>query len=77
MGSAFGDAETVVTRWMRFWCKDDNLTGEMKCIWQFPQVYRVPGRPAAPPCPAGLVLVSVLERRDPVLSNAPKMVKIG
>ena len=59
MGSAFGDAETVVTRWMRFWCKDGNIWSGTKCIWRFPEASAVSDRPAAPPCPAGLVLVNL------------------
>ena len=47
MGSGFGDAETVVTRWMRFRCKDDNLPGEMKRPHAAPYMFR----------PAGLLLV--------------------
>ena len=47
MGSGFGDAERVVTRWMRFRCKDDNLPGEMKRPHAAPYMFR----------PAGLLLV--------------------
>ena len=50
MGSGFGDAERVVTRWMRFRCKDDNLPGEMKRPHAAPYMFR----------PAGLLLVVIM-----------------